>query len=61
MSLATNDGPQDTFWKRNGGAALCIGVMTAVQILLVVTVLYFTGSRTEPDRNAASAPTLNRP
>ena len=49
MTAAEKDSPANSFWQREGGPLLRVGIVAMVQILLVVSVLYFTGNRSAPD------------
>jgi hypothetical protein len=49
MSPAEKDSPENSFWQREGGALLRVGIVALVQILLVVSVFYFTGNQAAPD------------
>ena len=59
MSAAEN--PKQSFMQREGGALICIVSIFAIQLLLVVNVLYFTDSRATPDIQAAPVlrPSIN--
>jgi hypothetical protein len=49
MSPAEKDSPENSFWQRESGALLRMGVVGMVQILLVLGILYFTGNPSPPD------------
>ena len=54
MSPAEKDSPENGFWQREGGALLRVGIVALIQILLVVSVFYFTGDQS----TSGDVPTL---
>ena len=58
MAPATDERPQDTFSQREGDALLCMGSTMAIQLALVVGVLYFTSAGSQPEPAPSNAPIL---
>jgi hypothetical protein len=58
MAPATNERPQGTFREREGDALLYMGGTAAIQLALVIGVLFYMSTRAEHDMVSASPPIL---
>jgi hypothetical protein len=56
--MRTPEKLEEGFMQREGRAMISIGAIVVIQALLVFNLLYFMGSRTKPDRNAAGTQTM---
>ena len=61
MSTVESDPPRNTFWARERGAMLCIGLTIAVQAIMTVNVLYAASLQSAVGVHTTLRPTMPRP